>query len=78
MKLIAMLGLDLRNSRDAYLSFNFARWPWICLPQLCVYAYLVFGDPAYCFPTKTDIPLDLTTHALISFIERCLMAVCHI
>ncbi len=35
-----------------------------------IYAYLVSGNPSYCFPTKSDIPLDLGTHSLISFINE--------
>ncbi len=37
-----------------------------------VYTYLISGNPVYCFPVKDEIPLDLTTHILISFINKVL------
>ena len=35
-----------------------------------VFDYLVTGDMWECVPTKEDIPLDITTHQLITFIEK--------
>ena len=35
-----------------------------------VFSYLVSGNSVYCFPVKEDIPLDISTHTLISFIEK--------
>ena len=35
-----------------------------------VFSYLASGNSAYCFPVKEDIPLDISTHMLISFIEK--------
>ena len=32
--------------------------------------YLVSGNPKCCFPVNTDIPLDLGTHSVITFIEK--------
>ena len=35
-----------------------------------VYDYLVHEDPDQCYPVKDDIPLNLSTHEVISFIEK--------
>lgn len=43
-----------------------------CFPCLnaAVYSYIVSGNPGFCFPHKDDIPLDLGTESLISFITK--------
>ena len=40
-----------------------------CLSS-AIYHYLVSGSPTYCFPVKEDIPLDISTHVLHTFIEK--------
>lgn len=35
-----------------------------------VFNYLVSGSSTYCFPTKDDVPLDISTHMLKSFIHK--------
>ena len=35
-----------------------------------IYAYLASGNTSFCFPIKSDIPLDLSTHTLLSFITK--------
>lgn len=35
-----------------------------------VYEYLTTGDYTGCYPTKSDIPLNISTHELITFIEE--------
>lgn len=40
-----------------------------CLSS-ATFHYLVSGNPEYCFPEKEDIPLDIGTFSLITFIEK--------
>ncbi len=64
--------------------FNFPRPPPIrpdrprtyCSPgqgfqvSVILYAYLASGNTSFCFPIKSYIPLDLSTHTLLSFIIK--------
>ena len=40
-----------------------------CLSQ-CVFPYLVYGNIQQCYPNKDDIPLNISTHELITLIEE--------
>lgn len=45
-----------------------------------VFEYLVNGDSTGCYPTSSDIPLNISTHELIQFIEEvhfqsCIVAI---
>ena len=35
-----------------------------------VFDYLTHGDVKHCYPTKDDIPLNISTHELITLIEE--------
>ncbi len=36
----------------------------------CVYDYMVHDEVDQCYPVKEDIPLNISSHELISFIEE--------
>ncbi len=38
--------------------------------SVILYAYLASGNTSFCFPIKSYIPLDLSTHTLLSFITK--------
>ncbi len=40
-----------------------------CL-SVCVYDYMVHGEVDQCYPVKEDIPLNISSHELITFIEE--------
>ena len=46
--------------------------PGIPVLSEAVYSYLVSGDPASmeCYPSKDDVPLNIATHSLFTFIEK--------
>ena len=50
------------------------------LPCLCpaIFQYLVSDNPSDCLPTKEDIPLNLSTHELITFIEKVSSKLVHL
>lgn len=43
----------------------------------CMYEYLIKESAAECYPVKEDIPLNIATHDLITFIEEVGSYICH-
>lgn len=40
------------------------------MPCLFVFDYIISGDTNKCFPVKDDIPLNMSTHELVTAIEK--------